>query len=200
MKKLTRDEFGYVNNRGRSQYWGVTVAPDERGRDTWVVSYKPADGTETHSLRPTNFALTERDAARIAAAVYETGQTRPTTVKLKVLSADKKWVYGVRGNELWREAFGSQSVYVPTPTLTLLDTAAAPNEVLVAKRGRGRPRKEVAVATDLLAKAATRKPRAGKSAKAADAYTAKLAAMILGGNLSSRSSKALIAVLESTMK
>lgn len=180
MKQLPRDEFGYINNRGRSQYWGVTVAHDPHGKDLWVVSYKPADGSETHSLRADSFNLSEKDAALIGAAVYETGQLKQNTVKLKVLSADKKWVYGVRDTTVWRERYTSQTVHVLAPTLTLLD-AAAPVAEPTVQQTRSRVKRMARKSSDT-------------------AYAAKLANMILAGNLTERSTKALIGVLESTLK
>lgn len=179
MKQLPRDEYGYINNRGRSQYWGVTVAHDAHGKDLWVVSYKPADGTETHSLRSETFSLSEKDAALIGAAVYETGQLKHNTVKLKVLSADKKWVYGVRGTTVWRERYTSQVVHEKAPTLTLLDAVPTPEPT--AQETRIRVKRGVRKSSDT-------------------AYAAKLANMILSGNLTARSTKALIGVLESTLK
>lgn len=182
MKQLPRDEYGYINNRGRSQYWGVTVAHDPHGKDLWVVSYKPADGTETHSLRSDSFNLSEKDAALIGAAVYETGQLKQNTVKLKVLSADKKWVYGVRDTTVWRERYTSQVVHVMAPTLTLLDAAeAVPAVEPTAKQTRTRVKRLARKSSDT-------------------SYAAKLASMILAGNLTERSTKALIGVLESTLK
>lgn len=183
MKQLPRDEYGYINNRGRSRYWGVTVAHDPHGKDQWVVSYKPADGSVTHSLRSESFSLSEKDAALIGAAIYESGQLKPKTVKLKVLSNDKKWVYGVRDTVIWRERFTSQVVHQYAPTLTLLD-ATAP-----------------VAATEPTDAVATQRRVKRIARKSSDtSYAAKLANMILAGNLSERSTKALIGVLESTLK
>lgn len=184
MKQLPRDEIGYINNRGRSQYWGVTIAHDPHGKDQWVVSYKPADGTVTHSLRSESFSLTEKDAALIGAAIYETGQLKPKTVKLKVLSSDKKWVYGVRDTTIWRERYTSQVVYQYAPTLTLMDVAAVATPL---------PVDEAVKQTRTHVKRLARKSNDS-------AYAAKLANMILSGNLTERSTKALIGVLESTLK
>lgn len=176
MKNFVRDEIGYVNNRGRSKYWGVTVRQDEHGKDLWMVSYKPSNGEETHSMAAVGFRLKEEDAAKFAAAVYETGQLRQNTIKLKVLSADKKFVLYTRSNALYREAYTTQDVYQPAPTLTL-DEATGPE-----------PTKEQV----------TRRVR--KIRKVGGDQVSKLTKLILDGNLSQRSTKALIAVLESTLK
>lgn len=176
MKNFVRDEFGYVNNRGRSKYWGVTVRQDENSKDRWMVSYKPSNGEETHSLGAVGFRLREEDAAKFAAAVYETGQLRQNTVKLKVLSADKKFVLYTRNGALYREAYTTQTVYQPAPTLTL----------------------ELATAPEPTAEQVTRRVR--RLGKAGGDKTAKITKLILEGNLSPKSTKALIAVLESTLK
>lgn len=176
MKNFVRDEIGYVNNRGRSKYWGVTVRQDENGKDRWMVSYKPANGDETHSLSAVGFRLKEEDAARFSAAVYETGQDRQATNKLKVLSVDKKFVLYTRSNNLYREAHTTQEVFQFAPTLTL-DEATAPE-----------PTKDQV----------TRRVR--RIRKAGGDKVAKLTKLILDGNLSDKSARALIAVLESTLK
>lgn len=176
MKNFVRDDFGYINNRGRSKYWGVTVRQDDTCRDRWMVSYKPANGEETHSLGAVGFHLKEHDAAKFAAAIYETGQLRQNTVKLKVLTTDKKFVLYTRNNALYREAYTTQDVYQPAPTVTL-DEATEP---------------------ELTQQQVVRKVRRIRKVKGDQ--VSKLTKLILEGNLSQKSTKALIAVLESTLK
>lgn len=178
MKNFVRDDFGYINNRGRSKYWGVTVRQDETSRDRWMVSYKPANGEETHSLGAVGFHLKEHDAAKFAAAIYETGQLRQNTVKLKVLTTDKKFVLYTRNNALYREAYTTQDVYQPAPTVTLdegFDATPALTKEQVVRRVR-------------------------RIRKVKGDQVSKLTKLILEGNLSQKSTKALIAVLESTLK
>ena len=209
MKQLPRDEYGYINNRGRSPYWGVTVNSDPNGKDRWVVSYKPTSGTATnglvtHSLYAESFTLSEKDAALIGAAIYETGQTRQATMQLKVQSADKKWVFAVRnGTVIYRERFNGQKVHVMAPTLTLLDVDPATNNVVAKSAAPAKVKSQVVEPATMqggigLVQTRTIKRAARKSSDTA--FAAKLANMILSGNLSERSTKALIGVLESTLK
>ncbi len=174
MKNFVRDEIGYINNRGRSKYWGVTVRQDDTCHDRWMVSYKPSNGEETHSMGAVGFRLKEEDAAKFAAAVYETGQLRQNTVKLKVLSVDKKFVLYTRNNALYREAYTTQAVYQPAPTVTLDEAQPELSKEQVVRKVR-------------------------RIRKIKGDQVAKLTKLILDGNLNAKSTRALIAVLESTL-
>ena len=169
---LKRDEHGYVNNIGKSKYWGVTTNTSESGSDFWAVSYQPQDGDITHSLTARDFTLREVDAARFASAVYETGRRKANTVKLKVLCEDGKFVMRVRNNSIYREAYTDQDVYVPNPDFDKaepeVDTTMTSKEVKHVK----------------------------KASKSDDEYTANLARMILDGNISKGAAKLLIGILK----
>lgn len=168
---LKRDEHGYVNNIGKSKYWGVTTNTSESGSDFWAVSYQPQDGdATTHSLTARDFTLQEVDAARFASAIYETGRRKAATVKLKVLCADGQFVMRLRGNAIYREAYTDQDVYQPNPDFDKVE-----QEVPVTEHDI----KQIEKAT-----------------KSDDSYTANLARMILDGNLSKGNSKLLIRILK----
>jgi hypothetical protein len=74
-KVLVKNEHGYLTNRGKSRYWGVTTGIDAIGKDYWIVSFNALDLNQTVTLRSPSFTLTETDAARVAAYIYEQGQT-----------------------------------------------------------------------------------------------------------------------------
>lgn len=176
MKKMTeRDQYGYINNRGRSKYWGVTVSADHE----WILSYHPVDDDTTHTASAVGFKIKEHDLAVIAAKIYDYGSRRSFVERdLKVLSADGKWVYTVRKTKIYRAKFTTQVVTPDVPAVSLFDPGSAcDNELPVLKVSELR-----------------------KMATGENAYVANIAKLILDGNLSERSSKALISVLESTMK
>jgi len=167
---LKRDEHGYINNIGKSKYWGVTTNTSESGSDFWAVSYQPQDGTVTHSLTARDFTLREVDAARFASAIYETGRRKTSTVKLKVLCEDGAYVMRLRGNAIYREAYTDQDVYVPNPDFDKVEVEEP--------------------VTDLDIKHVKR------HAKGDDEYTVNLARMILDGNISKSAAKLLIGILK----
>ena len=168
---MKRDEHGYVNNIGKSKYWGVTTNTSESGSDFWAVSYQPQDGdTTTHSLTTRDFILREVDAARFASAIYETGRRKANTVKLKVLCEDGAFVMRVRRNEIYREAYTDQDVYVPNPDFDKVEVEEPVTDVDIKHVKR--------------------------HAKGDDEYTANLARMILDGNISKGAAKLLIGILK----
>lgn len=172
---MKRDEHGYVNNIGKSKYWGVTTNTKESGSDAWVVSYQPQDSDTTiHSLSPRDFELTEYDAARFAAAIYETGRRKANTMKLKVQSEDGLFVMYIRGgsNAICREKFNGQAVYVPNPNFN----------------------QEEPEVDHIITDHDTKHVR--KASKSDDEYTANLARMILDGNISKGAAKLLIGILK----
>lgn len=170
---MKRDEHGYVNNIGKSKYWGVTTNTSESGSDFWAVSYQPQDGdTTTHSLTARDFTLRETDAARFASAIYETGRRKANTVKLKVLTEDGAFVMRLRNNTIYREAYTDQDVYKINPDFDkepdVVDHDITDRDIQHAK----------------------------KAHKTGDEYTANIARMILDGNLSKGASKLLIGILK----
>lgn len=167
---LQRDEHGYINNIGKSKYWGVTTNTSESGSDFWAVSYQPQDGTVTHSLTARDFTLLEVDAARFASAIYETGRRKTSTIKLKVLCADGKYVMRLRNNSIYREEYTDQDVYVPNPDFDKVEV------------------EEPVTAKDI--------KHVKRHAKGDDEYTANIARMILDGNISKSAAKLLIGILK----
>jgi hypothetical protein len=168
---MKRDEHGYVNNIGKSKYWGVTTNTSESGSDFWAVSYQPQDGdSTTHSLTARDFTLREVDAARFASAIYETGRRKTSTVKLKVLCEDGLFVMRLRGNAIYREPYTDQDVYVPNPDFDKVEVEEPVTDVDIKHVKR--------------------------HAKGDDEYTANLARMILDGNISKSAAKLLIGILK----
>lgn len=176
MKKMTeRDQYGYINNRGRSKYWGVTVSADHE----WILSYHPVDDDTTHTSSSVGFKIKEHDIALIAAKIYDYGSRRKFVERdLKVLSADGKWVYTVRKTNIYREKYTNQAITPDVPAVNLFETVPEASDTMI-------PALKVA---DIQ-----------KLATGENAYVANISKLILDGNLSDRSTKALIAVLESTM-
>jgi len=182
--KMKRDEHGYINNRGLSKYWGVTISGDA---ESWIVSYKPVDDEKTHTMSANDFTLKEVDAARIAAYALDKGCKRNVIMRGEgVLSADKQWVYYIRGNDIHRMRYSKQKVHVNDVVVKLFDVAEVvkpavkPEDMAVLKKA---------------AKKAAKKPDDKESQRVAN-----LTNLILDGNLSERSTRALIAVLQSTIK
>lgn len=167
---LKRDEHGYINNIGKSKYWGVTTNTSESGSDYWAVSYQPQDGTITHSLTARDFTLLEVDAARFASAIYETGRRKASTVKLKVLCEDGKFVMRLRNNSIYREPYTDQEVYVPNPDFDKVQV------------------EEPITDADI--------KHVKRSKKSECEYTANIAKLILEGNISKSASKLLIGILK----
>lgn len=127
-KILTRDEHGYINERGASKYWGVTTSK-VGGERLWVVNFKI--GGVTWGYRANGFKLKEVDAARIAAFLYEKGEATVNSrdQSVAILSADKKYVFKFDLNDtyIYREKAGNQKVYQFQPNLTLpLDDVLPP--------------------------------------------------------------------------
>lgn len=69
-----RDNNGYITNTGLSKYWGVSIA----SYGDLMVSFQALDLKKTISLHTVEFKITEEDAARVAAVVYEAGQMYQT--------------------------------------------------------------------------------------------------------------------------
>lgn len=124
IKKLERDFHGYINNRGKSKYWGVTTGENSRGKDFWTVSFQdlncPFKSTTTLRASWAEYPK-EEDMARIAAMVYE--QNCKDYFDKAVLSSDGKWVYWVTptSTSIYREAYTAQNLYEFVPQLTLMD-------------------------------------------------------------------------------
>lgn len=170
-KPFIRDAHGYVNNRGRSKYWGVTV--DTNGG--WILSYFPNDDDITHTASSVGFRISEIDLARIAAKIYENGSRRKfTESKLRVLSQDKQWVYTIKRNSIYREAYRNQSITPSAGNVSLFDVVpeqkpSAPDverQVIMSERE----------------------------------YIAKILTMILDVNLTEPTMRELIQILESQIK
>lgn len=175
MKKMIRDEHGVVNNRGISKYWGVTVAMNPLGKHYWVISYKPADRSETVSLRPIDFNLTETEAAKIAAACYDLGQSRTCLNGLHFLSDNRKNVFTVRGVEIRKTKYNGREMLYNPPVL---------NNLFGASDNVVPPVKAVSLA-----------PKTVKSGDKDSEYFNKILALVSEGHLSEKSSRALVAVL-----
>lgn len=96
MKKQTvKDEHGYITNVGSSKYWGVTTSVVGRKR-LWIVNIHPEWSDKTLKFRATNsYALSEIDAARIAAYLYDVVCFSKVYDSQYVLSSCGKWVYTV---------------------------------------------------------------------------------------------------------
>lgn len=121
-KDMLRDDYGYINNRGVSKYWGVTVSKVD-GKDIWVVNFKPRwAGGVTCGYRPYNhdFKLKELDAAKIAAFLYEQGEYYPIDEEVKIRSVDGKYVFSLKLNDtkIYRQRYTNQKVW-ERPSLTL---------------------------------------------------------------------------------
>jgi hypothetical protein len=91
---LKKDQYGYVNGRGKSKYWGVTTAPSAHGKDIWIVSVQDYTGT-TKTIRSKGFVLQELDAAIIAAHFYEVIKSGRPFNKFTVKSHCGKYVLTV---------------------------------------------------------------------------------------------------------
>lgn len=111
-KQLIRDAAGYINNRGKSKYWGVTTNENTNGKDFWVVSYTPSDKSQTITFFPVEFKLTEEEAATIAAFAYENGQGRHTLNGKAFPSSSNKYELRVRDTRITKH---SLDVLPPAP-------------------------------------------------------------------------------------
>lgn len=92
------DGHGYISNRGISKYLGVTVNSNPSGR-IWKVSFNNNDVESTVSLQAKGFVLSEVEAARIAAAIFDAGATRQCLPNIKVKSADGNYFYTIVGTQ-----------------------------------------------------------------------------------------------------
>lgn len=181
MKTLNRDLYGYINNRGRSKYWGVSVTAD----GDWMLSYHPVDSTFTHSAAPNNFKITELDVANIAAKIYEYGSIRKfTESSLRVLSLDKRYVFWIRGNTIFREPYKAQTVTEDKPNNDLFSGSKVEKPVMRIRR------------VDHTAKNSAPKEKVQDESD----IVASITKTVLESNLSETSVKVLIAVMQSTLK
>lgn len=121
-KEMTRDEHGYINGRGVSKYWGVTVSTSN-GRKNWVVSHHPAWSSVTLGHRANGFNLKEVDAARIAAFLFEQSMYADKAPEPEyVRSADGKYLFAVdpRWSLITRiKNTGTREFYAYKPNLLL---------------------------------------------------------------------------------
>ena len=190
---MTYDGIGYVNGRGKSKYWGVTTGIDGNGKDFWIVSFTPVERTETFTMHSENFKLGELDAAKIAAYIVENGRSM-NLQDAKILSHDKRYVLSVKNTTIYRSRYVSQAVYKNKTEVNLFDV------VLPEKPATGTP--EVLT---MLRQFPTQLPETKKVepvVEIVDTESSEVAAlmqMILDCNLSSRASRALIAVIQSTI-
>ena len=184
------DGIGYVNGRGKSKYWGVTTGIDGSGRDFWIVSFTPVERVETFTLHSENFKLGELDAAKIAAYIVENGRSMINLQDAKILSHDKRFVLFIKHTSIYRERFTNQVTYKNKTEVNLFDVVLQERPA-VAK---------APVATITVPVLAAKKVE--PVVEIVDTESSEVAAlmqMILDCNLSSRASRALIAVIQSTI-
>lgn len=189
------DGIGYVNGRGKSKYWGVTTGINGSGHDFWIVSFTPVERVETFTLHSENFTLKELDAAKIAAFIVENGRSMVNLQSAKILSHDKKYVLFIKNTYIYRERYTNQVVYKNKTEVNLFDA------VLQQK-----PHVAAIKVPPLVAKKEVEWPTPAKKvesvAEIIDTESSEVAAlmqMILDCNLSARASRALIAVIQSTI-
>lgn len=192
---MTYDGIGYVNGRGKSKYWGVTTGIDGNGRDFWIVSFTPVERVETFTLHSENFKLGELDAAKIAAYIVENGRSMINLQDAKILSQDKRFVMFIKNTTIYRERYTNQVVYKNKTEVNLFDVVLQPKPA-------GTP--EI---LDLLSTAPARpiyvKEKVAVEVKPVDNESSDIATltqMILDCNLSARATRALVAVLQSTLQ
>lgn len=177
-KPFIRDAHGYVNNRGRSKYWGVTV--DTNGG--WILSYFPNDDDITHTASSVGFRISEIDLARIAAKIYENGSKRKfTESKLRVLSQDKQWVYTIKQNSIYREAYRNQSITPSAGNVSLFDVVPEQKPSAPVRTNKAPDVERQVIMSER-------------------EYIAKILTMILDVNLSEPTMRELIQILESQIK
>ena len=192
---MTYDGIGYVNGRGKSKYWGVTTGIDGSGRDFWIVSFTPVERTETFTLHADNFKLNELDAAKIAAYIVENGRSMVSLNDAKILSHDKRFVLSVKHTTIYRSRYVSQAVYKNKTEVNLFDA------VLMTKPDPA-PTQAPEVYTWGNFPNQLAKKQVEPVVEIVDTESSEVAAlmqMILDCNLSSRASRALIAVIQSTI-
>lgn len=127
---MVKDTNGYLNNRGKSKYWGVTTGQDSKGKNFWVVSFAATDLQQTVTIRP-NFKIKENDAARVAAYIYEQGQSYKDIGSDFILSEDGKYAMHVNrvNRTIYRNPYKpSMDIYnqVGTRLDEFVDTTPAP--------------------------------------------------------------------------
>lgn len=132
-----RDNFGYINNRGASKYWGVTTSVVD-GKKRWVVSHKPKWSNVTIGHHSSSFTLSERDAAKVAEFLFEQSMystSAPTAVFIRTADLRNVIYVDPRDSELRLQRYRGQPIYSPTPLLTLdlTDTAVVQEAPAVAK-------------------------------------------------------------------
>lgn len=92
------DGVGYVNNIGKSKYWGVSTGKDSCQKDYWLVSIHPEGGVfrdKTMTFRALWDRPKEEDMARVAAMLYDRMSEYSTWGVVRVPSADKKYLMRV---------------------------------------------------------------------------------------------------------
>lgn len=182
------DGIGYVNGRGKSKYWGVTTGIDGGGRDFWIVSFTPVERSETFTMHADNFKLKELDAAKIAAYIVENGRSMNNLQDARILSHDKQYVLRIKHTSIYRERYTTQAVYKNKTEVNLFDAVLQTKPAAKAIVVKPKPvvvEKEVVIAT---------KPSDNESSD-----IATLTQIILDSNLSQRATRALVAVLQSTL-
>lgn len=72
---FSKDQHGYISARrnAKSKYWGVTTASSSAFKPCWIVSLTDPQTFRTKSFHARDFWISETDAARVAAMLYDAG-------------------------------------------------------------------------------------------------------------------------------
>lgn len=122
MTDLKQDEYGYINGRGASSYWGVTTSMVS-GKRTWVITFRPSWADKTLGLRSEGGNIQERDAATVAAWLYENmddGSLKDVTIRVRSrLNPRRVLCFVPSQGQIWIEAFKNQTLNQLRSDLTL---------------------------------------------------------------------------------
>lgn len=181
---MISDGIGYINNRGKSKYWGVTV----NTHGGWILSYYPNDSDYTHTASAFNFKISENDLANIAAQIYDINSMRSIVEgSLKVHSLDGKFVYTIKGNYIYR-----------VPNVQLVAQPVRKVDVTLFTNSTNIP-KAAPKTKKLLPPSKPTQSEPATVTMSEQEYAAKVLTMILDVNLSERTMRQIIAILEAEL-
>lgn len=122
MSELKKDEYGYINGRGASSYWGVTTSM-VGGKRTWVITFRPSWSDKTLGLRSEGGNIQERDAATVAAWLFENlddATLQDVVVRVRSrLNPRRVLCFVPSQGQIWIEAFKNQTLNQLRSDLTL---------------------------------------------------------------------------------